>query len=484
MHDNLSSVVGSLLAREEAEWIEFKHNKCNPSEIGEWISAVSNAARLHQRETSYIIWGVEDGSRKVLGTTFRPRQAKIKGQELENWLATQLEPRIDFKIHEFPYEGKLIVVFSIQPCRDRPVSFRGVEYIRVGSYTKQLREFPEKERALWAKSSQIPFEREVAERSVPTEEVLKLLDHQSYFKLTRQRPPRDAIEILKRLEREKLIARFGDEKWHIMNLGALLFARRFSDFESLTRKAVRAVIYRGRDRTQTVEERIVVPSGYAAGFTNLIRYINSKLPTNEQIDQALRRQVSMYPPVAIRELVANAIIHQDFSMRGVTPMVEIFSDRLEITNPGQPLISTLRFIDEPPQSRNEMLAGLMRRLNVCEERGSGIDKVIFEIEYYQLPAPEFTSSENHTKVVMFAHKKFSEMDRQDRIRACYQHASLLHVSNQIMTNSTLRKRFSIAEHNYSIASRIIADTIKAELIKPQDPENTSRAHARYLPFWA
>ena len=131
-----------------------------------------------------------------------------------------------------------------------------------------------------------------------------------------------------------------------------------------------------------------------------------------------------------------------------------------------------------------MLAGLMRRLNVCEERGSGIDKVIFEIEYYQLPAPEFTCSENHTKVVMFAHRKFSEMDRQDRIRACYQHACLLHVSNRIMTNATLRERFSIAEHNYSIASRIIADAIKAKLIKPQDPENTSRAHARYLPFWA
>lgn len=166
MHDNLSSVLESLLAHEEAEWIEFKHNKCNPAEIGEWISAVSNAARLHQRETGYIIWGIEDGSRKLLGTTFRPRQTKIKGQELENWLATQLDPRIDFKIHEFQYEKRLVVVFSIQPCRDRPVSFRGVEYIRVGSYTKKLRDFPEKERALWAKSSQIPFGREVAERGV------------------------------------------------------------------------------------------------------------------------------------------------------------------------------------------------------------------------------------------------------------------------------------------------------------------------------
>jgi ATP-dependent DNA helicase RecG len=192
----------------------------------------------------------------------------------------------------------------------------------------------------------------------------------------------------------------------------------------------------------------------------------------------------MYPEIAVRELVANAIIHQDFAMRGVSPLVEIFSDRIEITNPGQPLISTLRFIDEPPQSRNEILAGLMRRLNVCEERGSGVDKVIFQVELYQLPAPEWTSSQEHIKVVMFAPRKLSEMDRQDKIRACYQHACLLHVSNQIMTNATLRKRFSIEEHNYSIASRIISDTTKAGMIKPKDPENTSRKHSRYVPFWA
>ena len=208
------------------------------------------------------------------------------------------------------------MVFSIQPCRDRPVSFRGVEYIRVGSYTKKLRAFPEKERTLWAKSSQIPFEREVAERSVRTEEVLKLLDFESYFELTQQPMPRDPTEILKRLESEKLTARFGNQKWNIMNLGALLFARRFSDFESLARKAVRVVIYRGQDRIETIEEQLGVGGGYAAGFANLIQYTNAKLPTNEQIRQALRRQVSMYPPVAIRELVANAIIHQDFSLRG------------------------------------------------------------------------------------------------------------------------------------------------------------------------
>ena len=93
--------------------------------------------------------------------------------------------------------------------------------------------------------------------------------------------------------------------------------------------------------------------------------------------------------VAVRELVANALIHQDFSITGAGPMVEIFEGRIEVTNPGEPLVATDRFLDSPPKSRNESLASLMRRFRICEERGSGIDKVVSQIELYQLPPPLF-----------------------------------------------------------------------------------------------
>ncbi|MBW1809341.1 MAG: hypothetical protein JRJ87_14185 [Deltaproteobacteria bacterium] len=152
--------------------------------------------------------------------------------------------------------------------------------------------------------------------------------------------------------------------------------------------------------------------------------------------------------------------------------------------PGVPLIDTLRFIDGPPQSRNEALAAFMRRINICEERGSGVDKVIFHAELYQLPAPEFTVAERHTRAVLFAHKKLADMSKSDRIRACYQHACLRHVSNDNMTNASLRGRFSIKGKNYSMASRIIAETIAAGLVRRHDPESKSRKHAKYVPFWA
>ncbi len=191
----------------------------------------------------------------------------------------------------------------------------------------------------------------------------------------------------------------------------------------------------------------------------------------------------MYPEDAVRELVANALIHQDFSETGTGPMIEIFEDRIEITNPGLPLITPLRFIDEY-QSRNEELASLMRRIGICEEKGSGIDRVIALSELFQLPAPDFRVLEKHTKVILYAYKRLNDMDRQDKIRAAYQHCCLKYVSNDHMTNQSLRGRFKIEDQNSAIASRIIGDTLDAGLIKLEDPENKSRKYTRYVPVWA
>ncbi len=275
----------------------------------------------------------------------------------------------------------------------------------------------------------------------------------------------------------------GDDRWDVTNFGAILFARKLADFETLARKAIRVIVYRGKGRTETIKEQEGA-RGYAVGFQGLISYIADQLPGSEEIGKALRREVRVYPEIAIRELVANAIIHQDLSIRGVSPTVEVFTDRIEITNPGKPLIETLRFIDEPPRSRNEALAAFMRRVKICEERGSGIDKVISQAEFYQLPAPEFRVTEQHTVAILYAPRQLRGMDRQDRIRACYQHAALQYVSGQVMTNASLRKRLGIEEKNYAIASRVIADAIEEGLVRPRDPSSTSRKHASYVPFWA
>lgn len=232
------------------------------------------------------------------------------------------------------------------------------------------------------------------------------------------------------------------------------------------------ILYKGENRVETVREQ-EGNKGYAAGFEGLIGFVTNLLPSNEVIGKALRKQVPLFPELAIRELVANAIIHQNFHLAGTGPMVEIFSNRMEITNPGLPLVQIDRFLDSPPRSRNEALASFMRRVGVCEERGSGVDKVVFQTEFYQLPAPLFETTDEHTRAVLFAY----------RIRACYLHACLRYVQRDYMTNTTLRERFGIDEKNSSMVSRIIKDAIEAGLIRCHDETVGSRAR-KYLPKWA
>jgi predicted HTH transcriptional regulator len=223
--------------------------------------------------------------------------------------------------------------------------------------------------------------------------------------------------------------------------------------------------------------------GYASGFSGLLGFINGLLPANEVIGQALRKSVAMFPELAVRELVANALIHQDFSITGAGPMVEIFDDRIEITNPGEPLVDTERFVDTPPRSRNESLASLMRRFRICEERGSGIDKVVSQVELFQLPAPLFEKPEGFTRTVLFAHKPLSAMDKAERVRACYLHSCLCHVTMQDMTNTTLRARFGVEERNRSAVSRVLREAIEAGVVAPVDPVAAPKL-MRYIPFWA
>ena len=483
IHDLVPLLNKLISLAHETEWVEFKHNNINSEEIGEYLSALSNSAALHGEQTAYLVWGIQDENHSIVGTNFKPRAEKVGNQELENWLATQVSPRINFKVHEFLVESKNIVLFEIPKASNVPVRFKTTEFIRVGSYKRLLKDFPEKERELWALFSREPFEKGITLTNLTADQVLTQINYPAYFDATKQSLPDNRAGILARLSSESLIVKTAENRFNITNLGGILFAKELRAFESLSRKAVRVIIYQGSNRIKTQREQ-TGSKGYAVGFERIIGFINDHVPQNEQIGQAFRQEVRMYPEIAIRELVANAIIHQDFNMSGTGPMIEIFADRIEITSPGVPLIDTMRFIDEPPRSRNESLAAFMRRINVCEERGSGIDKVIDSVEIFQLPAPEFIVIGEHTKVILFAYKKLADMSKEDRIRACYQHACLRYVSNEKMTNSSLRTRFSIESRNYSIASRIIGDTVDVGLVKPYDPDSTSKKHAKYVPFWA
>lgn len=466
----------------EAPWAEFKENNADAPLIGKLISALSNSARMSDEHFAYVVWGVRDGNHQAVGTTFEPGTQKENNQPLDLWLAQRLQPAIDFRFEVIDYHGTRLVLLTIPAASTAPVEFDRTAFVRIGSATPRLSDHPERLKALWAKLQPYAWETGVAVQFLTGDEVLLKLDYASYFDLTAQPLPDNRAGIFEKLVADRLIQPDAGGRWNITNLGAVLFAKRLSDFSpSIARKAVRFVAYDGMNRAATVTHRTDGQRGYAAGFKGLVEYIDGLLPRNEHIGKAFREEQPLYPSIAIRELVANALIHQDMTIMGAGPLIELFSDRMEITNPGKPLVSPDRFLDLPPRSRNEAMASLMRRMRLCEEQGTGIDKVIFHVELHQLPPPDFRTEGDAVRTVLFAPRRFAEMTPDERIRACYQHAALRFVSGERMKNSTLCERFGIDPKNASQASVIIGQCQKAGLIRPADP---THPRSGYVPFWA
>lgn len=454
----------------ETQHLEFKEakNQYDTNKLLRYCVAIANEGG------GYLILGVANTPpRKVVGTIAVNDPVGMAAKLFNN-----LGFRVEVDVVNHP-EGR-VVVFKI-PSRPRGTAFHhdGQYLMRNGEELVAMSE--DRLRAIFAEG-QPDWLEETALTGVDDESVISLLDTQDFFELYNLPYPTTQGSVLERLEHERLISP-DVNGWTISNLCAMLFAKDLSNFNSnIARKAPRVVMYDGKGKHNILRSQIGT-KGYAVGFKGLIHFINSLIPTNEIIGQALRRQVSMFPDTAVRELVANALIHQDFSESGASVLVEIYSDRMEISNPGKPFIPIDRFIDEH-QSRNERLANIMRRVGICEEMGSGFDRVVSAAEMSQLPAPDIRVGVQRTTVVLFAHKKFEDMDRSDRIRACYQHCVLRYVTNEQATNQSFRERLQLPETKTTTVSQIIAMTVDAGRIKVADKNQTSTRYRAYIPYWA
>ena len=449
----------------EHSLLEFKQDNVDPKLIAKLCSALSNAARVEQKDFAYVLWGIHDDDHRVMGTHFDPDTKQVGNQVFQLWLAQRLSPSIAFSFRTV----------------NHPDGRDGIAYIRIGSATPKLSDYPDRFQKLIDNLRPFTWEKGIAKSFLEEDTVLDLLDYPAYFKLTGQSLPDNRKGIFERLEADQLLTQDVGGRWNITNLGAILFANDLEQFDpAIARKAVRFVAYEGNNKAATVTHRQDGKKGYATGFAGLVNFINNLLPQNEHIGTAFREELRLYPEIAIRELIANALIHQDMTISGAGPQVELFNDRLEITNPGQPLVMTDRMIDLPPRSRNEALASLMRRMKLCEEQGSGLDKVIISVEVFQLPPPKFQADERSMQVILYAPRSFAEMTVDERVRACYQHAVIKYLSGERMKNTSLCERFGIEKSNAPQATKVLNATLKAELIKPAEPD---RPRTGYVPWW-
>lgn len=463
-------------------------------QINFWLQVPSETQRLEFKEARKqfddeklyrycVAIANEGGGHLVLGVSDAlPRQV-IGTHAYQNSITTaeKIFEKTGFRVEvqEVSHPAGRVVVFEI-PSRPRGTaySYQGAYLMRSGSSLVSMTE--DRLRNIFAEGKPDWLE-EISITDVDTQRVIDLLDTQTFFELLKLPYPTGRDGVIDKLLQERLIDKtvMG---YNIRRIGAILLAKNLTDFPDISRKAPRVVVYKGSSKLETKLDQMGL-KGYAVGFQGLVRFVMQQLPQNEIIEDALRKEAKLLPEVVIREIVANALIHQNLSIEGASVMIEIYENRLEVSNPGEPIVPVERFIDGY-QSRNERLADLMRRMHVCEEKGSGIDRVVNSAEILQLPAPDFKALQNRTYVLVYGPKPFEEMDRDDRIRACYQHCVLKWVMSERMTNQSLRERFKLPESKSVIVSQIISATTDAKLIKPDEKAGGSRKFARYIPFWA
>ena len=481
--ENLNLLVKELInIKDEAPWIEFKHNNYNPEMIAEDISALANSAALYDKKCAYMIWGINDKTHEIVGTDYDLQSLKKGNQELENWLRSLLSPNAEFEFHKVIINGLNVGILKIYKANNHTVTFQKTDYIRVGSYTKKLKDHPQLEMKLWDKLRSFRFEEQFARNDLSLNDALQILNSTTYFDLKEIPVPSDMEGIGHYMLEEGAIIKQDNGLYSITNLGAVLFAKRLSDFDRISRKAIRVVQYKGNNRLSMLKEDLG-NKGYVIGFEGLLKYIEAIVPSEENISMALRTKKSAYPMIAIREIIANALIHQDFTVSGTGPLVEIFEDRIEVTNSGCPLVDINRIIDNPPKSRNEKLASLMRKLRVCEELGTGWDKIVIACEFMQLPAPKIEIYEDSTKVTLYSKIPFTNLSTEEKLWSCYLHACIKYVQNEHLTNSSLRERFALPESSSGSISRLIKEAVNKKMIKPLDPETAPR-YMKYIPIWA
>lgn len=465
----------------ETEWFEFKRGHFDPDEIGEYISALANSAMLHDKRHAFLIFGIDDATHEVVGTEVHLKNKKIKGEPFESWLMRFLSPKINISFEWCVIGGKHVEILSIEPAYDRPVRFRNASYIRVNSIKRRLEEFPEKERTLWQLTSRFSFEEGVAASHLSVDDIFLKFDCDVFSNLLYEGVlPKHRL--IANLLADGLILDDKQGGFDVTNLFALCAANDVSEFKTVSHKSPRLIVYKGTDKLVGVED-VEGVRGYAVTFQRLLSYIMRVTGGREVMQHGVRKLVHYYPEKAVREFLANALIHQDLVQSGGRPTIEIFSNKIQFTNPGEPLVELNRMIDAPPRSRNERLSNLMRKAKLCEDRGSGVDRALWAVEAAKLAPPSFAVAEGSTVVTLYMDTNFAAMSKEDRIRACYQHTCLMHLRGDPMSNSTLRGRLGLNKNQYPQASNVISDSIAAGLIRPLDRDQGNRL-ARYVPYWA
>lgn len=397
----LTALLDRLLREpHETEWLEFKDSNYEPQILGEYLSALANAACLAGKPRGYLVFGIQDQTHTTVGTQFDPYTVKAKGnQDLLLWLAAGLQPNVGFEVFILAHPHGKVVLFEIGPAWDRPVRFYGTAFIRVGTSKTELHKYPEKERAIWSRRTD--WSGQVCEgANIADLDAAALLKAREQFCV---KHPSQVVDVATWDDATFLNKARFTVRGSVTNAALLLLGKQES--ATLLSPAVARISWILKD----AQNRELDYEHFGPPFLlqvdrvlGRIRNLNIRtMPSGTLFPQ----EITQYDPWVIREALHNAIAHQDYGLRGRVNVVETPSSIL-ITNVGSFLpgdVDKVIMQDAPLEIyRNPFLAEAMVNMNMIDTQGGGIKRMFQKQMQRFFPMPDFNLADSDRVQVLIS----------------------------------------------------------------------------------
>jgi ATP-dependent DNA helicase RecG len=398
--EELKSLLEDLCSLpSETEWVEFKSNYLRSEEIGEYLSALSNSACLHRKPKGYLVFGIENNTHVIKGTTFDPTKEKGKGnQDIQIWLAAGLRPNAGFYAYPFKYHGKPVVVFEINAAIDSPVSFYGKAWVRIGSSKTRLSNYPEMEREIWSRRNQIDWSAQVCKGATINDlDPKAILKAREEYKVKYPQKIEEAEKWndIQFLNKSKLTIHGKITKASIILLGK-------PESAALLSPAVARISWFLKDENNREKDYEHFDPPFLLNVDRVFSKVRNLKYRHMPSGTLFPMETTQYDHWVIREALHNCIAHQDYHLHGRINLVET-PLMLILTNVGSFLPGSVETViqqDAPPEVyRNLFLSTAMVNLNMIDTQGGGIRKM-FETQMRRyFPLPDYDLSQPDRVVV-------------------------------------------------------------------------------------
>ena len=383
----------------ETEIVEFKQasGSYDYAKLGKYFSALSNEANLNFKPYAWLIFGIRDKDKSIVGSSYRTSRSDL--DSLKGEIASKITNRITFiEIHELILPEGRVLMFQIPAApRGIPVAFDGHYYGRDGEELSPLN-LEEIERIRSQSIIEDWSAATVNDASIEDldPEAIRVARDNFKNKFSGKSQEADTWDDITFLNKAKITI-----KGKITRTAILLLGREESEhFISPAEAKIRWILkdIRGKDKDYHIQSGpflLAVDKIYAKIRNLKYRYLQDGTLFPDEVDQ--------YEPYVIREAINNCIAHQDYTKGGRINVVEM-DDQLLFTNLGTFIPGSVErvVIENAPEEhyRNKFLATAMFNLKMVDTAGGGIRKMFDYQRIRFFPMPEYDFSDTRVKVMV------------------------------------------------------------------------------------